>query len=306
MSLFNVVFAASGLVLGTLGSPPESISPDKSWHKFASEDPLLFIGRAIQIPSLECNAWMNALDTEPLGLPMRLGSDEKQDIQLLTQAWSPWKTEEKEIVSDCVSSPCGIKLSPDEVSILAETQGPSKISKSSLKLAEYLRMIRVRIQDYLKTEKRRSYEYSEKRFEPWDHFKEFKTPITASPSGKHQVWIRKLDFGSDRARPLHQVLDRQSIQAADSVGMTVWIQDVYTDHYFDSWGEWIQVICDSPKKGTLTYVHVLALEFDLLKKTDLISKLARGSMRSGIEKQGSRYLDHQFQRIQSRVKKQRK
>jgi hypothetical protein len=47
-------------------------------------------------------------------------------------------------------------------------------------------------------------------------------------------------------------------------------------------------------------IQVLIVELDLLKKTDLISKIMRGKMKSAIEENGQAYLNRAWNRIKSK------
>jgi len=108
--------------------------------------------------------------------------------------------------------------------------------------------------------------------------------------------VRRLDFGPGKMRPVRQVLDRRFASSPDEA--VVWLRDAYSAHYFDSWGEWIDLSCD-PKSRSLVLVQVLLVELDLMKDTDIFSKLGRGKMKSAVEENGSHYLDQTFQKIKA-------
>lgn len=198
-------------------------------------------------------------------------------INALEKAWSPWKSDEKEEISDCHRMPCKIKLNESEVKNLEKLE-------SRRRYDEFLKLIQNRMSTYVQTGKRDAYEYPGGRSDLW---------ATLGLSAKQpQIFVRKLDFGSDQMKVLRQVLDRQIMDE----GMAVWVRDIYTNHYFDSWGEWTRLQCGSSAAGEVTIVQLLALELDLLKNTDLLSKLSRGKMKSVVKENGSRYLEEAYQR----------
>lgn len=289
MSWFNIVFAAAGLIL-----PPFGLIPEKSsWHGFESEGSVLFVGRVDQMDSANCKDWMDQLNSDSLGTPW--------EIERLKDLWSPWEEEERQIIKDCETSPCKVKLNEFESAKLLHTPPDHRFGF-------YLSMIDNRAKEYLKFQKHTGYEFPGEPFDVWAYFKKYKIDqlgvfdsSSALQKTKSQLWARKIEFGSSRARPLHQILDRKVIKASSGQAMTVWIRDVYTDHYFDSWGEWIHIQCHYPKKGALTWIHILALDFDLLKKEDLVSRIARGSMRSGVKAQGFLYLDQYLEKLKNRI-----
>src|SRR5256885_12329648 len=41
---------------------------------------------------------------------------------------------------------------------------------------------------------------------------------------------------------------------------TLWLRDVYTDHYFDSWGEWSHLTCRGTSKKEIVLIQALRSE----------------------------------------------
>src|SRR5206468_3927654 len=97
-----------------------------------------------------------------------------------------------------------------------------------------------------------------------------------------------------KIRALHQVLDQRFKASARRDQATLWIRDVYTDHYFDSWGEWAQVRCES---DGIYLLQALLVDFDLLKKGDIFSGMMKGKMRSTFEENGKIYLEQRYERM---------
>jgi hypothetical protein len=163
----------------------------------------------------------------------------------------------------------------------------------------YLSLVQERVRQALKTGKRTGYEYETEPADPWAWYASHGFVSSAARPEKPDLWIRKLDLAPKDMKPFRQVLDRRFARAENEA--TVWVRDFYDAHYFDSWGEWMTVRC-APAGAAADNGFVLQsllVELDLLKKNDLISKIARPRMRSGVKEAGGRYLDQQFENLRA-------
>jgi hypothetical protein len=136
--------------------------------------------------------------------------------------------------------------------------------------------------------------------DPWKAFEGSGLKSSIALPEKIELRVRKVDLSPGRVRAVRQVIDQRSAVSADRTEATLWRRDVYTDHYFDSWGEWADVRCDQAA-GTATVTLAVLLELDLMKKTDLMSKLMRSKMRGATEDNGAVYLDRWFEALRKRA-----
>ncbi len=284
------VLASIGLVLHPFGPVSELVSPQKHWRGFDAVDPLLFVVRAQAMGEKEyerCSAWIEALDRIPYG--SEVGSILKEEAWTKAwNEWAPWHEKDDKAILECRSSPCQIKLDPTEVAQL-------RVVPSEKKRERLYDLVVSRVLRYVKSGKRSGYERPEEPMDPWAVFQSrgFKSGLGKPARGT--LHVRRMDLDPSRMRPLRQVLDRR--YARSETEATLWVRDAYSAHYFDSWGEWFNVSCDSSKKQVVV-VQALALELDLLKKTDLISRMGRGMMKKGVEEKGSDYLETTFNQLQ--------
>jgi hypothetical protein len=75
--------------------------------------------------------------------------------------------------------------------------------------------------------------------------------------------------GASSGRNVRQVIERR-----ESKGM-IWIRAVYTDHYFDGWGEWASFACDA---SGWRFDSAMILDVDLMKSGGFLARLGRGKM----------------------------
>jgi hypothetical protein len=103
------------------------------------------------------------------------------------------------------------------------------------------------------------------------------------------------------------VVDRRVVVSKDRLQASLWLRDVYTDHYFDSWGEWANIRC-LPEKKEVDVTLALSIELDMLKKTDFFSSLAKGSMRDSVRTLSIDYLNDWYFSLlnQAAAKEQKK
>jgi hypothetical protein len=279
--------ASSGLVLSHYGPVSELVASQNPWNGFNSQGAVLTVLRVQRVGAGDCARWSEALINDVPGTKI-VNAKSDSDWNQSWQGWSPWNEDDLKAVSSCDELPCAVKLDGDEVSHLAE-------QKKENRFKAYLNEVMTRSRKYEKTQIRKEYEFPGNPVDPWSLFRERGLVASSGRPLKSSFWVRRLDFGSGDLRIIRQVLDRRV--ARSKTGVTVWLRDAYTDHYFDGWGEWTQIACDpAPGKG-LTLVQALALELDLLKKNDLVSKLMRGKMKSAIQDNGTAYLTKAFGRI---------
>lgn len=136
---------------------------------------------------------------------------------------------------------------------------------------------------------------------PAAHARKAKTAAvaTASPASKAASRMVPVAEASAVPDPAPSAAPAKPIVAepASAEGV-LWVRDAYTDHYFDSWGEWHRVSCHS---GSVHLVQALVLELDLLKKNDLLSRIGRGKMKSAVRSQGTDYLQRMADLIRQRA-----
>ena len=132
--------------------------------------------------------------------------------------------------------------------------------------------------------------------EPWGFLEKrgFKPTALKRPTGP-SLWVRQFREKKDDEVQIRQVIDRRTAMKSDGSEAAVWIRDVYSDHFFDSWGEFLHVACAADGTGTL--VQALFLEVDLLKKNDLITRIARGKIRSSLEERGRAYQEAELKTL---------
>ena len=308
MNLFQAVYAASGLTLATFGSVAELIQPDSPWYGFDSDEAALLVVRIEKLAPLECRKWLPALvDTLPEGwqeikVPNgKPGSPEtKEFLKSFMRGWEPWKPEELAGIRDCDDLPCSVKFNKNEIALLGA-------SSKEERFAKFRDLVFQRVTNYQSSDLRDEFEFPGELLDPWDYLEKrgYVSPMKR-PAEKH-LGLRKLDLSSGEAKIIRQFLDRRAVRNTDDTQATVWVRDAYNDHYFDSWGEWSHVVCNPQLRAAASLeaplgnyiIQALMIELDLLKKTDLISKLMRGKMRSAFKDNAQIYLDHQFSRIKA-------
>ena len=272
--------AVAGLVLVPFGDVSEHLKHHNPWTGFDAQDANLVVVRAEQLSTGVCAAWTRALGALLPGAPISI-----IDLEAL-KSWEPWNEEDLHSIRKCDSQPCDMKLGDGEVAQL-------KATPENGRLAKYQDFVVARAKGYLANQERKEYEFPGAITEPWSYFERrgFKTELKI-PAEAH-LFVRKLDLAPGQARTLHQILDRRI--ATSSRETVIWVRDLYDDHYFDSWGEWTQLTCS--ESGEIRLVQALFFEFDLLKKSDLISRIMRGKMKGAVETQGIAYLNRTFEKL---------
>lgn len=277
--------ALAGLVLVPFGSLAEHLGRQNPWRGFDAHEAKLVVVRAERVPNASCSAWIEALgrvsfeDGAPVG-----SAPPANPLESLRKGWGGFDEDELKDIRKCDDLPCAVKLGAEESARMGEV-------KKDAREAKYLELVKGRIDRYRATGERSEYEYPGAPVEPWAYLsgKGFKTALPMP--GEPKLFARRLELAPGKAKALHQVLDRRAAVSADKKEAVLWARDAYTDHYFDSWGEWVQVRCEAGKG--VTVVQALFVEFDLLKKHDLVSRIMRGKMKSAVEDQG-RGLQERF------------
>jgi hypothetical protein len=294
VSWLTTVLAATGLVLMPFGDVHDLVREQNPWHGFESKDPILWIVRIQEMKSESCEKWTQALSACIPGTPL---ASSKSDAawQGAWKTWEPWQSDDLDDIKDCHDFPCDVKLNRFETSQMKALPEEKRFKK-------FLDLIVRRSLDYEVTQKRKEYEFPGDPADPWALFqkKGFVSSLTRPAGSKFS--IRKLDFAPGKIRTIRQVLDRRFVRDSSGLEAVRWVRDAYIDHYFDGWGEWTQISCQNKaEKKNVLVVQALVLEVDLLKKTDLVSKMMRGKLKSAIETNGYLYLDAEFLKIKKEI-----
>lgn len=205
----------------------------------------------------------------------------------LQELWKPWSESDRKAVEGCDHFPCDVKLDSKEVATLTKLPVEKRLDG-------FFEAVGARVKDYEAKNTRREYEFPGAPVEPWKQLKTLTKghsfPKTLEKEPK-KLFARYHRFTDESYRPIRQVLDvRQKTEKSGSETRISWfVRDVYTAHYFDGWGEWIEVVCDS-KKDELEISQRMLIEFDLYKKQDVLSRISRGAMTKNLEEQTGIYL----------------
>lgn len=217
-------------------------------------------------------------------------------------AWEPWSGDELAKIQDCDHFPCAVKFDARET-------GKMKDTASKDRLPEFLKLVGERVDRYEKTQARSEYEFPGNPVDPWKLFDDrgyrISVPRPEPRAGAlaGPVFLRVLDFAPGKIQKMHQVVDRRvAVSPIGSSGneAAVWLRDVYTDHYFDSWGEYGEVSCD-PEQGLVYVIQSLIGEMDMLKKTGIVAAISRPKLRSAFEVNGKAYLTRLFEDLKKRA-----
>lgn len=273
-----------------------ALALDHPVDEFHIEDPLLTTIRSQKVQSSDCARWVNALvgDTRKIQ-PVQIAPTGK-DSEQNWAAWMPMEPNEMDAVRDCDSFPCNVKLDAAEIQQMKQTPKDGR-------LAKFESLVLARMREYAQTGARKPYEFPGGIKDPWWLLGELPAkrglkPDLVKPEFQG-LGMRVLDFHQSKVRPIRQVLDRRTAVSSDRNQAAVWVRDIYTDHYFDGWGEWGSVQCD-PAKKEVQVTLAMSFELDMLKKTDFFSGLAKGSMRDGVKKLSLEYLASWWDELQKK------
>lgn len=268
--------------LWKLGNPRFS---ERGSREFQSDrDPML---RSIRVskrtlgPGETCEIVFARMRERPIGLPFA------PELPNRFAGWDGWD-DDLDAVEGCDDFPCKIKFNEPESLAIASRPREGR-------LAETLKQVDGRVAEYAKTFRRKGYDLPEDAVDPW---KAFVAHGHLLPPGieraKPAFFARKLKFGEGNYRPLRQIFDERVFVSRDRFVRIA--RDVYTSHYFDGWGEWIEARCSKDGKSIL-FLQDLLMEFDLLKNTDFFSRIARPKMRQGVDQESLRYQKAQAERL---------
>ena len=257
---------------------------EKGSRTFESNGPML---RSIRVSkrALEagetCEGLLAGIRARPIGSPFAFEA---------TNRFAGWEgfSDDLEAVEGCDGFPCKVKFNePESLAIAAKTK--------SGRLAETLKQVEGRMREYARTARRKGYDLPEDPIDPWKEFVSYGHVLPRTlQKAKPTFFARKLKFGEGNYRPLRQIFDERTFVEKGRLVRVA--RDVYTAHYFDGWGEWLEARCSKDGK-TLFLLQDLLMEFDLLKNTDLLSRIARPKMRQGVDQESLRYQKEQAARL---------
>jgi hypothetical protein len=287
---FWAVALASAIVIHPDGKLSTLLDKSNPWRGYQTSNAILAAIRASRVHVENCAPWTHALINDSRSV--RLGMPQSASKKDHWSTWFPLEKDEIEAIEECHEQPCDIKLNDAEVAQMASTPKDKRIEK-------FLSEVQKRGEAYEKNGVRSGYEYKGAISDPWAEFKKLGLTSGLPLPGKPSLGLRKLDFHNDRARPIRQLVDRRAAITAKapsktgkakSEEATIWIRDVYSNHYFDSWGEWGDIQCD-PDRHEVTATLAVVLEFDVLKNTGILSSISRGSAKSSMRGLMNDYLD---------------
>jgi hypothetical protein len=307
MKKVSDTFLVFALTVAPYGNVSTQLAQTNPWRAFQADDPVLTEIRVESLTGVDCLALTSSLVADRRDIhQMEVAAPESAQNQDWG-TWTPFDSKELDQIQDCDDFPCAQKLDRSEVALM------KAVSKEN-RPAKFLTLVLERMRGYLQNGTRKSYEFDGGIADPWALFEKRGLKTDLSRPVQVSLGERVLDFHESRMRPIRQILDRrtavfpgpvdanskrkskakrktQSVEVKPApTEASVWVRDVYVNHYFDSWGEWGNVQCDPQRKEAVVTL-ALSLEVDLLKKTDLFSSLAKGTMRGSIEKLAREYLD---------------
>ncbi|MBC7386317.1 MAG: hypothetical protein H7301_09195 [Cryobacterium sp.] len=271
----------SATALWKTGNP---LFTEKGSRDFQSEGPMLRsirVSKHVLRAGETCDTALAKVKNHPIGVPFAFGSPDR------FRGWEKF-SDDVDAVEGCSDFPCKVKF--NEVETLLISAKPKEV-----RLAEVENQVEKRMQDYVKTSHRGGYDLPEDPVDPW---KVFVTKGHVLPAGfeksKPSFYTRKLKFGEGSYRPLRQMFDERVFTQKGKVVRVA--RDVYTAHYFDGWGEWLEARCSDNGKE-IFILQDLLMEFDLLKNTDFFSRIARPKMRQGVDQESVKYQKSQIDSI---------
>ncbi len=272
LALISSVSAEAGLSLSPYGDLSEKVKTDAVWSRYESDDShLLFTVRVekISIPDgKKCSDVLDRARAYAFGKP-------------LFQGWEPYESKELKTISGCSGFPCKVKLNePESLSLAAKAEDD--------RYAHYLSLVKSRVDQAQKDGRRRGYDLTDDAVDAWAWLKKRVDEASRlDPPASGEVVSRRLEFAKRGGYlEIRQVLDVR--KKRDGARLHIWVQDLYTDHYFDGWAEEYDLRCAS--ESSLIYSQFLPVEFDLLKNTDFFSRMMRPKMRTSVRDQSELYL----------------
>ncbi len=261
---------------GALWKPDNPKFTVRGSREFESNGPMLRSIRVSKHPvdaGDTCEGMLARIRSHSIGVPFTLDSPTR------FAGWDGWP-DDIDAAEGCDGFPCKIKFNePESLAIAAKPKEG--------RLAETLKQVEARITEYSKSFKRHGYDLPEDPVDPWKLFVSYGHVVPPKlEKAKPTFFARKLKFGEAGSyRPLRQIFDERTfVEKGRLVRIS---RDVYTAHYFDGWGEWLEARCSKDGK-TVYLLQDLLMEFDLLKNTDLFSRIARPKMRQGVDQESLR------------------
>ena len=274
-------FLAFAMILVPFGPASDLIQKKNPWHGFDYKDSVLMMVRLEKIEKADCAKYLTAAETKPIeGV---FGKD--------FEAWKPWEPDELDGVQDCDDFPCKIKLNTAEVSAMKAENKTSRLSK-------YQQLIAARVQKYQQSGQRDGYEFEGAPLDPSTIFEKLGLKSTLKPKPTGTLVYRENDFSSGKTKPIRQVMEH-AVASSPTEYLSV-LRDVYTNHFFDAWGEYLDVSCEADS-GAVWLAQGLVVDLDLLKKGDLFSVISRSKMREAFSDTGSRYLERIAEKLKEQV-----
>jgi len=237
---------------------------------FGVEKAVAVYGRAIEVSGAGCPAdWRFFLRQWE---DLRKSSPE--------YGWTPRKASELKHLTQCQATPCFVKLAPEEGSQMGQVEMASRLDR-------WESLVNRRVSEYRTHGRRLSYEKASSRFEPWKLLRGMglKGVPTCSSSEDRCVWsidphqVEKWTLTPQDEKPIRQVLDHRTWEDQGLEVRGTVTRDIYSEHYFESWGEWVQWEC---VKGQLQMKVWIVWEVDLLAKNDFFVRMARSKIIDGI------------------------
>ncbi len=302
MAALGSWIAVTALALSPFGKVADLLQDKASWSATLDRDPVVLVYRLSQADAKECAPWIEALAHFPTGVQESVSWSKgipdpivvKGALTKVLKAWEPWSGDDLDYIRNCKNFPCDIKFAEAETKAMEATPRDDRRAKFEALVSE-------RVQRYFRTAERKEYEFPGDPLDPWEGFEKMGAsgrPKVPDPLNSMTLWARQLDFAPGEIKRVRQILDWRLAVSPSRDQAAVWVRDLYTNHYFDGWGELFQLSCD-PAKSKVTVLQVLSVELDLLKKSDLVSRMMRGKMRKAIEENGQIYLAREFERIKT-------
>lgn len=201
----------------------------------------------------------------------------KYDSNAYEEAWKPWSKSDRSAIEECDKFPCSVKLNSRETSLI-------KTIPEGLRKNFFFGLIDKRIFEYQKSQTRSEYQHAGNPVDPWIKIPEWERAKGTAiewgvPQTAPSLYLRVHRFTDDSYRPIRQVLDVRVVTSkVGKINKTsVYVRDIYTAHYFDGWGERIEISCNEETKE-VTLDQIMVVEFDLYKKTDFLSRMSQSTM----------------------------
>lgn len=271
-AFFCCATAGAGIGLTPYGDLAEKVKSEPVWSRFESDDErLLFLVRVqkVAIPDgKKCSEVLDRAQAYSFGKP-------------LFQGWEPYESKELKTITGCSGFPCKVKLNePESLSLAGKNEND--------RYAHYIALVKARVEQAQKDGRRRGYDLSDDAVDAWAWLKKrIDEPSHWAPPASGDVVSRRLEFAKRGGYlEIRQVLDVR--KKREGSRLHIWVQDLYTDHYFDGWAEEYDLQCASD--SSLVYSQFLPVEFDLLKNTDFFSRMMRPKMRTSVRDQSEIYL----------------